>query len=100
MHPMLTALYSERIEYLRVETQLKNQLRALQRYISTKIHKVQGVSSELESFQICIEELSIIWDALIECNNQIRVMQSTLRKRDREPCPLCNVAKCNLCIPF
>lgn len=97
-HPILLALYEERMSYMQQETQVHLLIEESQGTISMLIASGQDPKEEKDIFKHLIRRLSHIWDALIETNRQIHKTEEILSKRER--CPICNDISCNLCIPF
>jgi len=101
IHPILSALYNERLQYMRVETQLNHEINELQQQISNRVNWGGGAEEQLLQYRDLIDELSTIWDALIDTNHEIRHLKYILKKRsEAEICPLCKKEDCSLCIPF
>ena len=98
-HPVLQALYAERMVYMQQETLLLDQIDQQQEKISKLLKEGQEPKEEKMLFKQLIRSLSHYWDALIETNKQIREFADN--RMDRlERCPICNALNCSLCIPF
>ena len=70
------------MDYLHIETDLRVQSINVTKEIRSLLNNGYEATEQILFFKNLMEELDIIWDALIEVNRQIREIKKAIEQRD------------------